>query len=165
MTTQVDQHQIAEQIRDERDALDALIRFAEGLDRGDADILASAFTEDAVADFTPAAERVGISFPVLTGRDTIVTGLIGSIGALDTSHSVTNTRVTLDEDRAVLTAYVEAQHFPRGEGSQPASARQLLMKNTYRVDVVRRDADWRIGRMTVDNLWAVGDVAIIAGGA
>ncbi|MGL5860940.1 MAG: nuclear transport factor 2 family protein [Phycicoccus sp.] len=165
MTTQIDQHEIARRIGDERDALDALIRFAEGLDRGDADILASAFAEDAVADFAPAAERIGISFPLLTGRDTIVTGLIGSIGALDTSHSVTNTRVTVNEDGAVLTAYVEAQHFPTGEGSQPGSTRQLLMKNTYRVDLVRGSDDWRISRMTIDNLWTVGDVTIITGGA
>ncbi|MGL4175788.1 MAG: nuclear transport factor 2 family protein [Dermatophilaceae bacterium] len=163
MTAEIDQHQIAGRIVDERDALGALIRFTEGLDRSDAGILASAFTDDAVADFTPAAERVGMSFPMLTGRDTIVTGLIGSIGPLDTSHSVTNARATVSEDSAVLTAYVEAQHFPPGEGPQPATERHLLMKNTYRVELERGDADWRISRMTVDNLWTVGDLTVITG--
>ncbi|MGL5930500.1 MAG: nuclear transport factor 2 family protein [Dermatophilaceae bacterium] len=165
MTARIDQHEDAGRIVDERDALDALIRFTAGLDRSDADVLASAFTEDAVADFTPAAERIGMSFPMLTGRDTIVTGLIGSIGRLDTSHSVTNTRVTVDQDGALLTAYVEAQHFPPGEGPQPTSERHLLMKNTYRVELARGSADWRISHMTIDNLWTVGDLTVITGDA
>ena len=43
-----------------------------GLDHGDADSLASAFTEDGVLDFRPAGRKLGIDFPQLTNRQAIL---------------------------------------------------------------------------------------------
>ena len=53
---------------------DTLHRYAFGLDHGDADSLASAFTEDCVFDFRPAGKKLSLDFPLLTGRDAIVAG-------------------------------------------------------------------------------------------
>src|SRR5205807_2909880 len=75
---------------DRYDIADALHRYAFGLDHGDADSLASAFTEDCVFDFRPAGKKLGIDFPKLTGRQAIVDALVPFLGPLDTSHAVSN---------------------------------------------------------------------------
>jgi len=62
---------------------DALYRFAAGIDFNDADLLTSAFAENAVADFTPSATKLGIEFPVLEGRESIVR-VTNSVAQLDT---------------------------------------------------------------------------------
>ena len=57
---------------DRYEITDALHRYAFGLDHGDADSLASAFTEDCEFDFRPAGKKLGIDFPKLNGREAIV---------------------------------------------------------------------------------------------
>jgi SnoaL-like domain len=60
------------ELNDRYEVIDALHRFAIGLDTKNPILLESAFTVDAIADFTPAAQKVGMEFPVLTGSDAIV---------------------------------------------------------------------------------------------
>ena len=138
--------------------IDTLHRFAAGIDLKDAALLASAFTANAVSDFRPAAAKAGFEYPVLEGRDTIVTTLFGALGSLDTTHSVSNARVTLNGDSARLDALVEAQHVPQSDPS-----RHYLMKNRYDVELVREGGEWLIQRVTVDNVWRSGDPAVLAG--
>ncbi|MFH8381382.1 nuclear transport factor 2 family protein [Kitasatospora sp. NPDC018058] len=48
----------------------------------------------------------------MSGRDTIVDTILGMFtGRVDTTHQVTNPRITVDGDTARLTALVEAQHL------------------------------------------------------
>ncbi len=54
---------LMQQASDRYEIADAMHRYAFGLDHGDADSLASAFTEDCVLDFTPAGRKLGIDFP------------------------------------------------------------------------------------------------------
>ena len=138
--------------------IDTLHRFAAGIDLKDSALLASAFTANAVSDFRPAAAKAGFEYPVLEGRDTIVTTLFGALGQLDTTHSVSNARVTLKGDSARLDALVEAQHVPHSDPS-----RHYLMKNRYDVELVREGGEWLIRRVTVDNVWRSGDPAVLAG--
>lgn len=145
-------------LRDHCAVIDTLYRFAAGIDQRDQALLASAFTDDAVSDFGPAAARAGFDYPVLTGRDTIVATLAAALAQLDTTHTVGNPRVVIDGDRAYLDALVEAQHVPRADPS-----RYYLMKNRYDVRLVRSGATWRIARVTVDNVWRSGDPAVLAG--
>lgn len=112
--------------------VDALYRFAAGIDLRDKTLLASALAENAVSDFRPAAARGGFEYPVIEGRDIIVAALATSLDQLDTTHSVSNPRVTLDGDTARLDALVEAQHVLRTDPS-----RHYLMKNRYDVELVR----------------------------
>lgn len=51
---------------DRHQVQDVMYRLAIGLDHDDPDALASAFTESATADFSPAAAKVGLEFPVVT---------------------------------------------------------------------------------------------------
>jgi ketosteroid isomerase-like protein len=144
---------------DQFEIRNALIRFANGMDTDDLELIGSAFSDDAVADFGPAAVKVGIQFPVLEGRSNIQQGLGGFAAGLDTSHSVSNEAVKIEGDVATMYALVEAQHLPKGVRN-----RSMLMKNRYDVQLVRGANSWLIKRMTIDNIWAEGDVTVITGG-
>jgi septum formation inhibitor-activating ATPase MinD len=145
-------------IADKMAVIDTLYRFAAGIDLRDKDLLASAFAADAVSDFRPAAAKAGFEYPVLEGRENIVAALSGALGLIDTTHSISNPRVTLDGDKAHLDALVEAQHVP-----QDKSSRHYLMKNRYDVDLVRQGEAWVIQRTTVDNVWRSGDPTVLTG--
>jgi hypothetical protein len=141
------------QLADRAEIVDALHRFALGQDLKDRDLFASAFTEDAVLDFRPAAAKWGSDVPVMEGRDTIVDSILALFaGRVDTTHQVTNPRVRVDGDRARLTALVEAQHLLVAD---PAT--HALLKNPYDVELVRDGRRWLIARMTIHNAWLVGD--------
>ncbi|HEU4665164.1 MAG TPA: nuclear transport factor 2 family protein [Dokdonella sp.] len=112
-------------------------------------------------DSPPSIERDGARWTsgtfVYRGRDAIVDAIFAAIGALDTTHTVTNPRVThYDGERAGLFALVEAQHLPRGD-----HRRHLLLKNLYHVDLVRHDGLWLIERLRIDTVWSAGDPAVL----
>lgn len=138
--------------------IETLYRFAAGIDLRDRELLASAFVENAVSDFRPAAAKAGFEYPVLEGREVIVAALTDSLKAFDTTHSVSNPRVSIDGDKARLEAIVEAQHLPSNDHS-----RHYMMKNRYDVQLARQGEVWRIERVTVDNVWRTGDPAVLAG--
>lgn len=138
--------------------IDVLYRYTAGLDLRDKDLIASAFAADAVSDFRPAGKKAGFEYPVLEGRDVIVAALTGSLSQIDTTHSVSNPRVSIDGDKAVVDALVEAQHLPANDHS-----RHYLMKNRYDVEMVRQNEMWLIQRVTVDNVWLTGDRAVLTG--
>lgn len=138
--------------------VETLYRFAAGIDLRDHALLASAFASDAISDFRPAAAKAGFKYPVLEGRDVIVAALSGSLAQVDTTHSVSNPRVSIDGDRAHLEALVEAQHVLKSDPTL-----QYLMKNRYDVDLVKVDEAWVIQRVTVDNVWRTGDPAVLIG--
>lgn len=137
--------------------VDTLYRFAAGIDLRDKSLLSSSLAENAVLDFGPAGSKAGFEYPVIEGRDFIVAALTASLATLDTTHSVTNPRVTIDGDRARLDALVEAQHVPREDHT-----RHYLMKNRYDIDLARKGDVWVITRNTVDNVWRSGDPAVLS---
>ena len=151
---------LAQLAADRYEIADALHRFAFGLDHGDADSLASAFTEDCVLDFRPAGKKLGLDFPKLAGRQAIVDALIPLLGPLDTSHTVSNVQIEVSEDSAAFYCYVLAQHFMPREGARPGSENAMLM-NRYDCELVRDGEKWRFKRMTIDNAWAQGNPEIL----
>ncbi|MBB4105789.1 nuclear transport factor 2 family protein [Allorhizobium borbori] len=103
---------------DRLDVVEALYRFAAGIDLRDNNLLASSLAENAVSDFRPAAAKAGFEYPVIEGRDVIVSALTTSLATLDTTHSVSNPRVTIEGDTARMDVLVEAQHVPRSDPSR-----------------------------------------------
>lgn len=151
---------VVAELRDRAEIVDALHRFALGQDRKDPDLLASAFTIDAELDFRPAAARWGGEPPVMSGRNVIVTTIMTLFaGRVDTTHQVTNARVTLDGDHATLTALVEAQHLLTADHNQHA-----LLKNPYEVTLVRDGRRWLIRSLRISNSWLTGNPHAIFGG-
>lgn len=148
----------SQEIADKFAVIETLYRFAAGIDLRDNELLASAFAEDAVSDFGPAAAKAGFEYPVLQGRDTIVSALSGSLGQVDTTHSVSNPRVSINGDSAHMNALVEAQHLLQNDHS-----RHYLMKNRYDVELVRQGGLWLIERVTIDNVWRTGDPGVLSG--
>ncbi|QKX61814.1 uncharacterized protein TRUGW13939_08970 [Talaromyces rugulosus] len=146
-----------QQIADKLAVPDALYRFFAGIDHRDKTVLASSLAENAVSDFTRAGAKAGFEYPVLEGRETIISALTTSLASLDTSHNVSNPRVTLNGDKAYLEALVGAQHVPRDD-----SSRHYLMMNHYKVDLIRHGEAWVILTCTVDNIWRDGDVAVLS---
>jgi hypothetical protein len=152
--------ELAQLAFDRYEIADTLHRYAFGLDHGDADSLASTLTEDCIFDFTPAGKKLGLDFPKLTGRKTIVDALLPLLGPLDTSHTVSNLQIEVSGDSATLYAYVMAQHFMPRQGSRPGSENALLM-NRYDCELVRDGEKWRLKRVTIDNAWAQGNPEIL----
>lgn len=138
--------------------VETLYRYAAGLDLRDQDLLASAFADDAVADFGPATKKAGQEYPPVEGRETIAAALSGSLSHLDTTHSLSNPRVTLSGDTAHLEGIMACQHLPREDHS-----RHVLMTNRYDVDLIRHGEVWVIQHVKVDNAWTDGDPTVLAG--
>jgi SnoaL-like domain len=151
---------LAQLAHDRSEIADTLHRYAFGLDHGDADSLASALTEDCRFDFRPAGKKLGLPFPLLSGRDAILQTVLPLIGPLDTSHTASNLQIEISENTATLYAYVMSQHFMPREGSQRGSENALLM-NRYDCELVRDGQKWRFKRVTIDNAWAQGDPEIL----
>jgi SnoaL-like domain len=148
-------------LRDTHDVVDALHRFAAGQDREDAPLFLSAFTDDATLDFTGPARRFGLEAPVM-GHDAIA-GIPAMLAPLTTTHTVTNPRVTLDGDRATVSALVAAQHVVTA-----TPGRHLLLTNHYDADLVRvappgSPAAWRMTHLLIRVAWHDGDPTVLFG--
>ncbi len=140
------------------DVMDALYRCGAGVDHNDADMLATAFSEDATVDFGPCGRAMGLAFPVLTGGAAIVGLLCGNAEKQTTSHVITNGRARIDRDTAVLRTLVDATHLPKSDHS-----RRCQMMNWYDVDLVRQADVWRMRRVVISNAWFTGDVQVLVG--
>jgi len=145
---------------DRYEIADALHRFAFGLDHGDTDSLSSALTEGCLLDFRPAGRKLGLDFPKLTGRQAIIDALVPLLGPLDTSHTVSNLQIEVNDNSATLYGYVMAQHFMPRQGPSPGSENALLM-NRYDCELTRDGQKWRFTRMVIDNAWAQGNPEIL----
>ena len=145
-------------LQDRLDIPDVLYRFGAGVDLNDEQMVASALTEDVLYDFTPSNVLWGTDYPVVKGRDTIVGILKATSMPLDTTHVVTNPRITLSGDTAKLYAIMEAQHLPPADHS-----RHCLMKNRYDADLVRTSDGWRIRKLVITGVWFTGDPGILSG--
>lgn len=135
--------------------------WARSLDTADAALLTGLLTEDVVIDLTPATGRIGLEFPVLSGRDTVVPTMIGAVGPLDTMHMVSNIAIRREGDEHVIEAYALAQHYLPGQGPDPLATRRAFMGNrwTFRV---RREADGlRVSRFVMDCGWFEGDPSVL----
>jgi hypothetical protein len=136
--------------------VDALYRFGAGQDLRNRALFESAFSLDAVLDFTQPARLLGADIAPFEGRDTIAHSVFTAIDDLDTTHTVTNPRITaFDGARSELYALVEAQHLPRGDDS-----RHLLLKHIYTLKLSRPVGEWTIDHMRIDMVWSAGDPAV-----
>ncbi|MGH8212353.1 MAG: nuclear transport factor 2 family protein [Rhodanobacteraceae bacterium] len=137
--------------------VDALYRFGAGQDLRDRALFESAFSPNAVLDFTQPARRLGAEITPFEGRQAIADAVFSAIADLDTTHTITNPRVTVfDGEHAELFALVEAQHLPRGDHS-----RHLLLKHIYTLRLSRHDALWTIDHMRIDTVWFTGDRTVL----
>ena len=142
---------------DHTEIIDALYRFAAGQDLRDRALFDSAFSPQARLDFTGPARRLGADVPVFIGRKNIGDTIFANLRQLDTTHAVTNPRVTsYDGGHATLFALVEAQHLPRSD-----HARHLMLKNIYTARLSRDSERWVIDYLWIENIWMMGDPSVL----
>lgn len=135
---------------------DTLLRFGAGVDRGDASLLASVFTGNALVDFRPCGQKLGLDFPVLEGAEAITSFLAGGAHTQVTSHVVSNTRVQANGASGRSRSLVDATHLVRAD-----PGRRFRMMNWYEVEAVYSEALWRIRSLTIDNVWFDSDPQIL----
>lgn len=137
--------------------VDALYRFAAGQDLRDRALFESAFAPGARLDFTQPAQRLGATLPVFEGRASIADIVFSTLRELDTTHTVTNPRVTAyDGTAATLFALVEAQHLVKQD-----HRRYLTLKNIYTVELSKRGGQWLIDHMKIENVWLTGETSVL----
>ncbi|GAA2915638.1 hypothetical protein GCM10010443_92220 [Actinoplanes cyaneus] len=163
MTDTITTSSILADLADRAAIADTLHRYTAGLDLGDAELLTSSLTEDAVVDLGPAMQRIGYEFPPLGPREVAVSTLIGAVGPLDSSHAISNIRAAVEGDTATVYAYAQAQHFKPGTGSDPKVTRHALMMNRYTASMVRDGEQWRIRHLEIANAWFDGDPLMLLG--
>ena len=139
-------------------AVEALYNYIAGIDLRDKDLIISALAVDAKSDFRPAGKKAGFEYPVLEGGKFIADTLLASLHTIDTTHSVSNPRVSIEGEKATIEAMVEAQHLPSSDHS-----RHYMMKNRYDVELVRLGGAWLIEHIVVDNVWRIGDPTVLSG--
>jgi hypothetical protein len=161
---------LAQLANDRYEIADALHRYAFGLDHNHADSLASVLADDCVFDFRPAGRKLRIEFPVVTGRDEILSRVLGLIGPMRTTHSASNIQVEVSGDTATISAYMMSQHFAPAAIS--ASGRDFaLLMNRYDCELVRTSGSgagpgnthhsWLFKKIVIDNAWTQGDPEIL----
>lgn len=144
-------------LTDREAAIDAVIRFVCALDNGSSELSASSMTEDVRLDMSPF-KAIGWNDNSKSGRTEVVKLLMDAIGTgLDTTHSATNVRCTVDGDSAELTSCVLAQHFRRGEGPSPDYQDYYLLGNHYKADIVREGELWRMKKVSIAPGWTQGN--------
>ena len=137
-------------------AADVLLRLAAGLDRADKELLASTFTDDAMVDFSPCGRKLGLEFPVVTGREAIVAFLASTGRTQTTSHLVSNARVHASGEAVKLRALVNATHILKRDPQ-----RRFRMTNWYELDIVADGSIGRATRLVIDNVWFTGDPLVL----
>jgi 3-phenylpropionate/cinnamic acid dioxygenase small subunit len=120
---------------------DVLSRYSRGLDTSDWEVYRSAFTDDAIIDYTSAGA------PRLP-RDEMAAWLSkGLTGERAIQHLITNIEVDLDGDRAK----VRALYFNPIE--QPGDAEMTFTGGCYHHDMVRTEQGWKSERLVEETLW------------
>jgi hypothetical protein len=141
-----------------RDAIaDVLYRLVLGLDTNDSELFDSAFTPTAT---------FAINGRVSEGLPAIHTDCFDVITKLDTTHFLTNIRITIDDSgkKAAATASALAQHYRGGKGLEPNQTR-LLAGSLYYVDLIKDETGdlWKVQDFKMQATWAEGDWAVMSG--
>jgi hypothetical protein len=148
-------------LSDREACIDTFLRFTQGLDECNKQLIASSWTEDAVLDLTPM-QKIGLSFGITSTRGAIVSQTLNGVGSMDSHHLVSNWRVHIQGNTAYMTGAGLAQHYPPTLGPRPEVDNRLLMANRYNVELRRaEDGLWRMSKLTISNGWTEGNLAVM----
>ncbi|KAK0745547.1 hypothetical protein B0T18DRAFT_428682 [Schizothecium vesticola] len=137
---------------------DAVHRALVGCDRNDAPFFASAWAgEDVTFEVHDGDKKV------IPGLSIILKAVFGGVGPMDTTHSIANVRVDVQDgaDTAHLTATATAQHCPPGRGREPDGPK-FLVGSQYSVDLVKEQSGaWKIKKWVLSVTWTQGDPLVM----
>src|SRR5712692_8329180 len=135
---------------DRAEISDVQLRYATGLDSRDWALFRSCFTDEIEVDFTSVfggdPRKVSADRWADAARRTLS-------GLAATQHMITNHVITVDGDKALCVAYVQAQHYlpnDRGDSIQ-------TMGGYYTNRFVRTPQGWRIRSCKLTLTWTTGN--------
>ncbi|MFD8232653.1 nuclear transport factor 2 family protein [Streptomyces sp. NPDC059696] len=132
---------------DRFDIIDTCTRMAWYADAREWDALAGVFADQVTLDYT----SLDGGEPVTLAPAQIVEGWRAGLGVYTaTQHLITNHLVTVDGDTAVCTAAFQASHR-RTDGGL------WVLHGTYRFDLARTGAGWRITGVVMTARWSDGE--------
>jgi len=140
---------------------DAVYRALLGCDDNDAAIFTSAWAgEDVTFEVHDGDEEK----KVFSSLSLIRTAVFERIGAMDTTHSIANVRVDVQDgaDMAHLTATATAQHCPPGRGREPDGPK-FLVGSQYSIHLVKDEVGgaWKIKKWVLRVTWTQGDPLVM----
>jgi hypothetical protein len=140
---------------DRLDVIETCTRMAWLADQREWDALREVFADEVRLDYTSL--RGGE--PASVARDELVESWAGLLGKFQaTQHLVANHLVTVSEDTATCTAAFQATHLLPNAYGDPI----WTLGGTYRFELVRDGATWRIGAVTMTATWASGNQQIMS---
>lgn len=130
-----------------RDITEAVHRYMRSLDRLDAELQRSAFTDDAWID---AGLFKG-------GPDEFIAFCHSFLGPMDGSHHLLGqVRISVNGDRASGECYFQAWHGTRDPEGNP---RDFFVAGRYVDEYARRDGEWRIAKRKLITDWVSDEPA------
>ncbi len=140
---------------DKQEISEVQLRYATGLDSRNWALFQTCFTDEVDTDFTSVvggkAQRVSSARWADTARRTLS-------GLAATQHIITNHVITVDGDKALCVAYVQAQHYlPNDLGDSTQT-----MGGYYTNQFVRTQHGWRIASCKLTLTWNKGNWGIFA---
>ena len=136
----------SQELSQRAEIVDALLSYTRGIDRLDKESVISAFHPGAMLNNygpepMPIEDFVEYALPSLKQRYSA------------TQHRVSNIRIEIKEDRALVESYVLAYHVKSSE-----SSKQLHTFNGRYIDTFAlRDAHWKISERFLRNDWSKVD--------
>jgi len=136
----------SQELSQRAEIVDALLSYTRGIDRLDKESVISAFHPGAILNNygpepMPIEDFVEYALPSLKQRYSA------------TQHRVSNIRIEIKEDRALVESYVLAYHVKSSENSK-----QLHTFNGRYIDsFALRDAHWKISERFLRNDWSKVD--------
>jgi ketosteroid isomerase-like protein len=132
-------------VADELEIAALLSRYARAVDSKDWELYRSAFTEDAIIDYSSAGAAVGT-------RDEVVDWFAANFGVIPwTMHYITNVETEFNQDGD--TATVRAMFY--NPMQLPGMAEMSSCGGYYHHEMVRTKDGWRSRSLREDNVWFV----------
>ncbi|KAL9110429.1 MAG: hypothetical protein Q9227_004973 [Pyrenula ochraceoflavens] len=139
---------------------DAMYRALLAFDRNDLSLFTSAFApgESTTIELNSGERRT------FTGLSTIRSELLDHVGPMDTSHTISNMRVWVEEGKetAAATGLVMAQHCPPGRGREVDGPKYLAC-GEVEVEFVWDGGEgvWKVKRWVHEVIWRQGDPGVM----
>ncbi|KAJ1568106.1 hypothetical protein HK405_003621 [Cladochytrium tenue] len=140
-------------LTDREAVADALYRAVLAFDTNDAALLQSALADDVEVELTGGGQLRGVA--------EVRERVFDRVGALDTTHLVSNVRVALTgPTEASATCTALAQHARPGLGREPGPNR-FMTGALYACELVKVGEIWKIKSWRAKFLWSEGDPEVM----
>ena len=139
---------------DQQAICETVYRYGYALDNRDWVLYRSVFADTVHFDFSTYSGRPAVS---MHADDLVASAATLFAGFSATQHTMTNPLVTVDQDRATCSMYIQAAH-----SVDPApEAPWFIMGGHYEDTLVRTEAGWLLDGVTMKLRWTRGDRSIM----